>query len=56
LKTYKITYWGRRYDEGYDWVTVKVTSLSFEKALDKIKEQDVSFKSPFEIFKVEKLN
>lgn len=51
MKEYTITYWGRRGDEGYDWITVGVYGDSEEDALENLKKRDSSFKPPYETFK-----
>lgn len=55
MNNYTITYWGRRGDEGYDWITVGVNGNSEEDSLENLKLKDRSFKEPFEIMKIEKL-
>lgn len=49
---YSITYWGRRGDEGYDWITDHFFGESEEEAVEDLKIKDRSFREPFEIWKI----
>lgn len=56
MNNYTITYWGRRGDEGYDWITDHFFGDSEIEAVEDLKVKDRSFKEPFEIMEIYKIN
>lgn len=56
MNKYSITYWGRRGDEGYDWITDHFYGDTEEDAIEEVIKTDISFNEPFEILEIYKIN